>query len=562
MGNLPKTDVVIIGMGAVGGVASHVLTQAGLRVVGIEAGPRLGAGDFLKRFDEIGEGCFTRNQLGGPKYNREIPTWRLDAKSPTTTPAAVGMANCVGGTSVHFGAQYWRLLESDFTVRSSTVERYGKSALPAGTAITDWPLTYHDLEPFYDKIEYHLGVSGKAGTNPFEAPRSRGYPMPPLRPAGYPTMMGEAMRKLGYHPFPQPAAILSEYYQGRPACSYCGFCGLGFGCWNKSKSDTLVTSIAAAESTGRLEIRTDSRVMAILSDSHGRVTGVKYRDAHGTMRVQPARFVILASYLYENVRLLLLSRAKAYPHGLSNNRGQVGKYYRPQAAVTVNGLYPGKPLNLWAGTTAQTVAMDDLNGDNFDHHGLGFIRGANIHVANNNMPVSHSESVPPDVPLWGSAYKRWLHKNSGSVGSLLTQMETLPYEANFIDLDPVKKDDLGVPVARLTFNVYKNEIKMAAYLTEKLSAIHKAAGATTTWGGPLPSITAVNSHAYGGTQMGTDPAASVVNQYGLSHEAPNLAIMGSSTVVTGTDYNPTETIQALAWRGAEYIAKNFGTLAA
>jgi gluconate 2-dehydrogenase alpha chain len=565
MARQSKTDVVIIGMGAVGGIASYVLTKAGLNVVGIEAGPRLNANDFLKRFDEVGEAFTFRNSLGGPKFNREIPTWRPDAKSAPRPPIVLGMANCVGGSSVHFGAQYWRFLEDDFAIRSATVKRYGEGALPAGTAITDWPLTYRDLEPYYDKVEYQLGVSGKGGSNPFEAPRRRDYPMPPLRPSGYPTMMGDAMKKLGYHPFPQPAAILSERYQGRSACSYCGFCGLGFGCWNDSKSSTLVTSIADAENTGKLDIRTNSRVMAILSDSGGHVTGVKYLDAQGNMQEQPASFVILASYVYENSRMLLLSTSKAYPRGLSNNHGQVGKYYRPQFDTTVTGLYPGKQLNLWAGTPGQTVIMDDFNGDIFDHHGLGFIRGGNIQVGTNNMPVAQSTTVPPDVPLWGTAYKKWLHENSGSVGSLTAQQETLPYEANFIDLDPVKKDDLGVPVARLTFNVYQNELKMAAYLTEKMTAIHKAAGATKTWGGQQPgqppTVVAVNSHAYGGTKMGTDPATSVVDQYSLSHEAPHLAIMGGSTFVNTTGYNPTETMQALAWYGADYIAKNFHKLA-
>jgi gluconate 2-dehydrogenase alpha chain len=560
MGRQSKTDVVIIGMGAAGGIASSVLTQAGLNVVGIEAGPRLSASDFLKRFDEVGEAFSFRNSLGAPKFNREIPTWRSDAKSPTRPPLAVGMANCVGGSSVHFGAQVWRFLEDDFRIRSSTVERYGESALPAGSVITDWPLTYGDLEPYYDKVEYQIGVSGKAGSNPFEAPRSRGFPLPPLRPLGFATMLEGAMKELGHHPFPQPAAIISQPYRGRPACSYCGFCGLGFGCWNNSKSSTLVSSIADAEKTGKLEIRTNSRVMEILSDSAGHVTGVKYLDAQGKMQEQPAGFVILASYVYENSRLLLLSKSKAYPQGLSNNHGQVGKYYRSQVGQTVNGLYPNKQLNLWAGTAGQTVAIDDFNADHFDHHGLGFIRGASIQVSANNMPVAQSATVPPDVPLWGEAYKRWLHENGSSVGGLFAQMETLPYEANFIDLDPVKKDDLGVPVVRLTFNAYENELKMAAYLAEKMSAIHKAAGAQKTWGGEQPSVIPVYSHAYGGTKMGADPSTSVVDRYSVSHEAPHLAIMGGSTFVSVTGYNPTETMQALAWYSAEHIAKNFGTL--
>lgn len=243
----------------------------------------------------------------------------------------------------------------------------------------------------------------------------------------------------------------------------------------------LVTSIREAEKTGKLEIREECRVMEIMTDSHGRVSGVKYLDKHGKMQEQPARFVILATYVYENNRLLLLSRSKAYQRGLSNNHGQVGKYYRAQVGVSVNGVFPGKKLNLWSGTAAQATVMDDFNGDNFDHTGLGFIRGASIQSGTNNMPISQAVSVPPTVPLWGSAYKRWLHENAGSIGGVFAQMETLPYEANFIDLDPVKKDDLGVPVARLTFDVYDNEKKMAAYLTEKMTPILEAAGASQIW---------------------------------------------------------------------------------
>ena len=558
-----KTDVVIIGMGAAGGIASYVLTKAGLNVVGIEAGPRLTRHDFIKRLDELGEGCQTRNSLGGPKYNREIPTWRVNAHAPTK-PAVVGvaMANCVGGSSVHYGAQSWRMHEDDFTIRSSTVARYGKSALPPGTGIADWPVTYKDLEPYYDKVERLIGVSGKAGANPFEAPRGP-YPLPPMRPLDFATRLGKTMTELGYHPFSQPAAILSEPYHGRSACTYCGFCGYGFGCWNDSKSSTLVSAIADAEKTGKLHLLTNSRVMEILSDAKGRVTGVRYRDAHGAMHTQLARFVILSSYIYENNRLLLLSKSHRYPHGLSNNKGNVGQYFMSQigSGPAVNALYPNEELTLWGGTSGQTVVMDDFDADNFDHQGLGFIRGGSIQVGTNNMPIGQSATVPPNVPLWGSAYKQWVHDNSGSIGSLAAQTDMLPYKANFIDLDPVKKDDLGVPVVRVTYNVYENEYRMAAYLTEKMTAIHKAAGATMTWGGQIGAV-AYASHAYGGTRLGDDPASSVVNRYSISHEAPNLAVMGGSTFLSTSGFNPTETIEALAWYGAEHIAKNFGAIAA
>jgi gluconate 2-dehydrogenase alpha chain len=204
--------------------------------------------------------------------------------------------------------------------------------------------------------------------------------------------------------------------------------------------------------------------------------------------------------------------------------------------------------------------IDDLNGDVFDHRGLGFIRGANIQVLTNNMPIVQSASVASGVPLWGSQYKQFMHESIGAVGGLLAQMETLNYPGNFIDLDPVKKDDLGVPVARVTYSVGQNEQKMSAYLLPKLEAILKAAGASQTWGGI--AITQLSAHTYGGTMMGDDPGNSVVDQFGITHEARNLAVMGGSTFVSVSGYNPTETIEALAWRGAEHIAKNFDSLAA
>jgi gluconate 2-dehydrogenase alpha chain len=556
-----KTDVVLIGMGAVGGIAAYVLTKAGLNVVGIEAGPRLGNADFVKQFDEVGGSSFLRNELGGPKFNREIPTWRPNAQSPTSPPpgGVGGMANLVGGTTVHYGAQSWRFRVDDFKIRSATIEKQGKSALPAGAVVRDWPITYQELEPYYDNVEYLIGVSGKAGANPFEGPRSRDFPMPALRPLPFASKVGEAMKHLGYHPFPQPTAITSKTYDGRPACSYCGFCGDGFGCWNSSKGSTLVTAIPEAEKTGKLKILTNSRVMKIEHDEKGRVTGVTYRDKSGRTHHQPARFVIVGTFVYENTRLLLLSKGGKYPHGLANNNGQVGKYYRTQTDTSVSGLFP-EQLNVWGGTAGQTTVMDDLNGDVFDHRGLGFIRGADIQVSANNMPIAGSANLPPGVPLWGSQYKQFMHESAGAVGGLLAQMETLNYPGNFIDLDPTKKDDLGVPVARVTYSVGQNEQKMSAYLTTKMQAILKAAGATKTWGGIV--IPQLGAHTYGGTIMGDDPKSSVVDRFGITHEARNLAVMGGSTFVSTSGYNPTETIEALAWYGAEHIAKNFDSLTA
>ena len=558
---LPKTDVVIIGLGAAGGIASHVLTSAGLNVVGIEAGPRLDRENFIQDYDEI-TSALNRNKYGDPKYNHELPTWRPSADAEIQPASGGRMMNAVGGTSIHFGAQSWRFRADDFRIRSSTVEHYGEAALPEGTAIADWPVTYDDLEPYYDKVEYHIGVSGMGGANPFESPRSRDYPLPPLQSTGYMELADAAMRNLGYHPFPQPAAILSEPYgDNRPACTYCGFCQW-FGCWNDSKSSTLVSSIRAAEATGKLEVRANSRVMSILSNDTGQVTGVTYLDENGVLQEQPAGVVILSSFVYENTRLLLLSKGGVYPDGLSNNHGQVGRYFISHGLVSRLALFPQDRLNLDSGSVSQATVIDDFNGDNFDHTGLGFIRGASIQARNQEVyPIVAAKRLAPGVPTWGSGYKRWVSDHAQSVGSSLAQLEVLPYEGNFLDLDSTKKDPMGVPIVRVTFDIGDNERTAFAFLKPKIDEILREMGATETWGADNIAPAPINTHLYGGTRFGDDPATSVVDRYCLSHEAPNLAILGGSVFPSTAGYNPTQTIQAVAWRAAEHIAKNFQRIA-
>jgi gluconate 2-dehydrogenase alpha chain len=558
---LPKADVVIIGLGAAGGIAANVLTQAGISVVGLEAGPRLDHDDFLANDDEISGSI--RNWTGAPKFNHEVPTWRPDENSPKgpLPIPAVRMANMVGGTSVHYGTQQWRFRADDFTARTDTIAKYGEDALPPGSTVADWPIGYDDLESYYERVEQLIGVSGQGGANPFESPRRSDYPMPPMRRMGYSDLASEAMTALGYHPFPQPAAINSTDYDGRPACSYCGFCG-NYGCWNDSKSSTLVSAIRHAEETGLLEIRPNSRVMKILTNDKGETTGVEYLDENGDTQEQPAGLVILSTYIYENVRLMFLSTGSAFPDGLGNNTGQLGKHYMSHIYVGSQGLFPGKKLNMFSGTTGQATAMDDLNGDNFDHTDLGFIRGAVIFASNGRLPIGNSRNLAPGVPGWGSEYKRWINENGDSTGDVFAQLEPLPYEANYLDLDPDVTDPLGVPVLRTTYNLYENELKAQEYISAKLDRILEQMGASTTWlGYPVGVPMPVNSHAYGGTRMGDDPATSVVNKYGFVHDSPNLCVLGGSTFPGSSGYNPTHTIQAHAWYAADYIAQNLNDLA-
>jgi len=565
---LKKTDVVLLGVGAAGGIAAYVLTKAGLNVVGIEAGGRLTGGD--EKLNELAASDHY-NVFGRPKANREIPSWRPNASTPaipsTAGARATPMMNAVGGTSIHYATESWRLNPWNFKMRSETIQRYGAGAIPAGSTVADWPVTYEELEPYYDKVEYEIGISGKAGNlqgkiypagNIFEGARSREYPLPPLRRSGFTDLMRAAGRRLGWHPFPNPSSAHSESFKDTPACTYCSTCMNG--CFIGAKGSTDMHVIPAAEATRKFSIVTEARVMRIENGKDGHATGVTYiKD--GREFFQPAGVVILGTFVFENTRLLLLSASKAFPNGLSNNHGQVGKNYMAHnAAQAVVAFFGGRKLNRWGGLSAQGESVDDWADDNFDHSGLGFIGGGMFRAGMGQSPIVAANSTPPSVSNWGTAWKSWLKANSNSVAAANAQCDTLSNEDNFLDLDPIVRDTLGVPVIRITFDLKENDRRAAAYLAEKISLWFKEAGAVETWTTPGRPFSLPN-HAYGGTRMGNDAETSVTDRWCLSHEVPNLAILGSSNFPTCGARNPTLTAQALAWRTADHLVDNWKSIA-
>jgi gluconate 2-dehydrogenase alpha chain len=560
-----KTDVVIIGVGAAGGILAAELGKAGMKVIGLERGPRLTTADFNPH-DELR--YFQRQDLR-PNVKLQPITWRPNANARGNPVPVQNYGNQAGGGTVHYGTVSWRFHEDDFRARSQTIERYGASAIPQDSSLVDWPLSYADLEPYYDQAEYDLGVSGKAGNvqgrkidggNVFEAPRRREYPLPALHVDQSGVIFDATARKLGYHPFPTPRAIISEPYKGRPACTYCGFCQ-AFGCHVGAKSSILVTKLPEADATGNFKLLTGAMCYRVNSDNSGRVTGVSYWAPDGSDNTIEAELVILTPFIYDNTRLLLLSKTDKFPNGLANSSGQVGKHLMAHMMARVFVTFDDRYVNVFMGPSAQKHTIDDFNADNFNHGGTNFIRGSQISIDTVNLqggPIGATTmNPPPGIPRWGAAYRDFLAKYYARHASMVAQTENLPYADQTIDLDPNVRDQWGLPAPRLTYDWRRpNELARVEFMLKKMEELGQEMGATHVWRAPL-GPGAPGAHHEGGTRMGSDPKTSVVNRYGQSWDVPNLFVVGSSTFPSMSGFNPTLTIQALAYMSADAIVNRY-----
>jgi gluconate 2-dehydrogenase alpha chain len=550
-------DVVLVGVGAAGALAAKILARAGLRVVGLEAGPWRAKGDFVP--DELGSAYYCRGGMG-PKFLSETPRWRRNDQAPTRAATfSIGrMMNSVGGSVIHWGGALRRCHPHHFKFLSHVRERWGEQALPEGHTLVDWPFGYDELEPYYTELEYQIGVAGDSSANPF-IQRSKPYPLPPMRPF----TMGESFRKatasLGLHPYPTPVAVHTQPYNGFPATTYCAWMG-GFGPFNNERWYPGMTWLPEALATGNFDLRTHCRVVRVLTDDDGHTSGVEYIDANGNWQIQPARTVILCSYTFENVRLLLLSGDRRHPNGLGNNTGQVGKHLMVKTWSDVSGTCPEIVFNAHTGPSAQMWGLDDFIAADFDSVAHGFVGGATPNIENQRLPIQISrEALPPNVPGWGKPYKdhlrEWQH-----ICAVRLQPDALPYRTNYLDLDPRHRDrsGLGMPVLRITYDMQPNEHRMSDFMETKAEEILHAIGATTAWRGPR-FAGVISSHELGGCRMGHDPAASVLSPDLGVHDTPGLYVFGTAAFPTCHGVNPTLTMWAICYRAAEALVARLKT---
>src|SRR5436189_1614541 len=327
-------DFVIVGSGAAGGIIAKELSTAGFSVVVLEQGPRL----TESQFDHDEFGTFTQSHNCNDPVTQP-QTFRATPHDKAKKALSLTYGRLVGGSNAHFTGNFWRLRPSDFN--EASVLGGGMK----GTGLADWPITYEELEPYYTKAEWELGVSGEPG--PFDPPRSRPYPMPPLPVKSSGVLLERGARALGLHPQPSQMAINSQTYNGRPGCQHCGFC-LFFMCEVRSKSTSMATMLPVAEATGRCEIRPDSYVARVETGRDGRATGVTYFDAEKRLQLQRARAVVLCANGAETSRLLLNSESSRFPAGLANSSGVVGKHLMVNTYFGVYAQFE-RPLNEYKG---------------------------------------------------------------------------------------------------------------------------------------------------------------------------------------------------------------------
>jgi choline dehydrogenase-like flavoprotein len=531
-------DFVVVGSGAAGGVMARELSRAGFSVVVLEQGPRLGPGDF--EHDDL-----KYNYLSGITNDPAVSpqTFRNDPARTAERPRmgnSLVYARVVGGGSTHFTANYWRFHPNDFNERSLL------GGIP-GTGFADWPITYEELEPYYAKVEWEVGVSGLAGASPFDPPRTKPYPMPPLPVKSSGVLFERGARKLGLHPFPAPMAIVSQPYRGRPACAHCGFC-IGFGCEVMAKSSTLYTMIPEAEATGRCEIRPHSYVYQVALNKSGRTTGVHYFDGNKHQQFQKARAVVLSANGGETSRLLLNSASDRYPQGLANSSGLVGKYLMFNQGAGVHAQFEHE-LNEYKSVQVTRILHDFYDAD----PRRGFYGGGGIDARMGSQPLGWALASGGDMPLWGTELKERLEAFPRSMMST-AHCTSLAVETNSVSIDPELKDAWGIPAIRVTYQDHSDDLAMAKFLQDRALEIMRAAGAEKVWRASQ-RITRGGVHLLGTCRMGNDPASSVVDKYHRTHDVPNLFLCDGSSFVTSGRGQPTMTIQALAFRAADHIGR-------
>lgn len=516
-----KVDVVIVGAGAAGSVYAAVLAESGKSVRVLEGGPP-------RRLDDL--------------YSSQIWARRLKWATPHVTESGehsvwpnFNAGEGFGGAAIHQYGVWPRMHEDDFEIHS----RYGRAR--------DWPIEYKDLQPYYDRVQDAVGISGDAEAEIWRPPGAA-YPLPPVPVFPQGEKLAKGFAAMDMHVAPLPLAVLTRPYKGRAACIYDGWCDAG--CPTGALANPLVVYLPRATKAGA-ELRADSHVTRVLSNGRGdRVTGVEYADAAGELHELQAEVVVLAAFNIENVRLLLNSAGDKAPDGLANSSGLVGHYVMCHPSVMVFGLFDEELQNYMGATGGQF-----LNQDKWRKNGQGEAFGSRQWaIAQAVKPNDFLGIAMSRADLFHKDLQRFMERAVHSMAVMTAITEDQPQRENRIRLAE-RRDQYNMPLAHVHYTTSADGLRLWKDVAKDGQAVMAAAGASEIWNGPQGG-----QHIMGGTVMGDDRRSSVTNAYAQTHDVENLFIGGTGVFPTSSAVNPTFTLHALALRSAEYMRDNWASL--
>jgi choline dehydrogenase-like flavoprotein len=543
---MKRVNAVVVGAGAAGGIVAKELSTAGLSVVLLERGKWYTANDCRKddlrnqRTTVLGN-AFGPEDEGNPRVvvdSSGVPRVVLPSEGAYSNNAA-----CVGGGTLSYGAQAWRYMPQDFRMRST----YGA---PVGSSLEDWPISYDDLEPWYEKAEYEIGISGDYSGTPFKGPRKRPLPMPPLAPNREFEILEPAAKRLGLHPFHLPMARNSVPYNGRGPCMRCRWC-CGFACEVDAKNGSQNTVIPVALATGNCELRTECMAKEVLIDERGRARGISYFDEDGHLQEQLSDIVIVSGCATESARLLLNSKSRLYPNGIGNRYDQVGRNLQGHQYTGAIGYFDFDTYDD-VGPGA-SIAITDYS------HGTPGLCGGGM-LANEfiRLPIHMIDRMPAGTPRWGIGHKQAMRKWHKRSIVIIGPTQQIPSADARVTLDPAVKDKWGLPVVRISGNVHPHTFEIGEVQAKRAEAWLKEAGAvSTTLTAGRPTVVSAGQHQAGTCRMGNDPQGSVVDRNCKIHDVDNVFVIDGSVHVNNGGFNPALTIMAIAYFASDSLVRNW-----
>lgn len=527
MSTRERADVLIVGAGASGGVVGRRLAEAGFKVVCLEQGRWQDRSDYPGPRPDWE--LVTRKQWSANPNVRERPEdYPVNSEESEIVPL---MFSGVGGSMILYAGDWPRMLPSDFRMR--TLDGVGD----------DWPITYNELQPYYERMDAQIGVSGMGGDPAY--PPGKDPPLPPLPIGDGAMQVARAHTRLGWHWWPGPNAILSVPYEGRHPCAQWGVCMQG--CPESAKASTDLTHWPVAIERGA-EVITGARVRRIVLGPRDLVAGAEYVDQDGKDHFQAADVVVLAANAIGTARLLLLSETGEFPCGLANSSGLVGRRLMMHPFAVVTGVFEER-FETWRGHVGCRIhSLEFYETD----ENRGFVRGAKWSMApSTGGPLNAAIPARAGDAAWGPEHHRYVRERFGHSLSWGIFGDDLPDEDNCVMLDPKLTDTTGLPAPKVLYQASDNSRRLLDFHIDRATESMLEAGAHR-----VDSVNLMREagwHLLGTARMGDDPTKSVVNRWGRSHDVPNLYIVDGSVFVTSGGVNPTNTICSLALKFADHM---------